>query len=231
MVETVSSHTRISGLPVPPTAEDVVRRMREATWPVHERLHLHPVLRPLTQRRPTPEGYLGAVRALYGFVIPMEPLLGAEARGRTARAPLLAADLRTLAEDGGGQPGRDRPEPPLAGDLPRPATAAARLGCRWVLDGSAHGGRAMLPHLQRSLGVGPDRGAAYFASAGIDLEAERGSLQVLLDRFVTTEDTRREAVEAAGATFAALERWLDQLREPSRIPDHDRPSLDRDPGA
>lgn len=230
MVETVPPHTRNFERPVPPAAENVLRRMREATWPVHERLHLHPVLRPLTQRRPTPEGYLGAVRALYGFVIPMEPLLGAEAEGRTARAPLLAADLDCLAE-GGGQPGRDRPEPPLAGNLPSLATAAARLGCRWVLDGSAHGGRAMLPHLQRSLGVGPDRGAAYFASAGIDLAAERGSLQVLLDRFVTNEDTCQEAVEAAGATFAALERWLDQLREPSRTPDHDRPSPDRDPGA
>lgn len=187
--------------------------MREATWPVHERLHLHPVLRPLTQRHPAPEGYLGAVRALYGFVIPMEPLLGAEAEGRTARAPLLAADLECLAEGGA-----DRPEPPLAGDLPNPATAAARLGCRWVLDGSAHGGRAMLPHLQRSLGVGPDRGAAYFASAGLDLAAERRSLQALLDRFVTTEDTCREAIEAAGATFSALERWLDQLRDSCGTP-------------
>ena len=33
--------------------------------------------------------------------------------------------------------------------------------------------RAMLPHLQRTLAVGPDQGASYFASAGIDLKAER----------------------------------------------------------
>ncbi|WP_157619564.1 biliverdin-producing heme oxygenase [Skermanella stibiiresistens] len=194
---------------------------------MHERLHLHPVLRPLTMRRPQMAGYLGAVRALYGFVIPMEPRLGDEAAGRAARAPLLAADLRCLTSEGDGSSS----EPPLAEELPELASPAARLGCRWVLDGSAQGGRAMLGHLQRSLGVGPDRGAAYFASAAVDLAAERLSLRDHLERHVTTEETCREAVEAAEATFAALERWLDQLHRPSRTPDHDQRPHASGPGA
>ena len=124
---------------------------------------------------PTVDGYLGAVRALYGFVAPMEQRLGDEAASRAARTPLLLADIRTL--DAGALA-----EPPLASDLPELATPAARIGARWVLDGSAHGGRAMLPHLQRTLAVHPDHGASYFASAGIDLAAERKSFRDLLER-------------------------------------------------
>ena len=112
----------------------------------------------------------------------MERRLGNEAAGRAARTPLLLTDIRTL--DTGASA-----EPPLAPDLPDLSTSAARIGARWVLDGSAHGGRAMLPHLQRTLAVSPDHGASYFASAGIDLKAERQSLRDLMERGVITEDT------------------------------------------
>lgn len=193
-------------------ANDITERLRTATWPVHERLHLHPVLRPLTARQPTAEGYLGAVRALYGFVAPMERRLGGEAEGRAARAPLLLADIAMLDAAGGGA------ELPMATDLPELPTSAARIGARWVLDGSAHGGRAMLPHLQRTLAVGPDHGASYFASAGIDLKAERQALRDLIEQGVLTEEDRAAATEAAAATFAALERWLDHLAAPLPAP-------------
>lgn len=193
-------------------ANDITERLRTATWPVHERLHLHPVLRPLTARQPTAEGYLGAVRALYGFVAPMEPRLGDEAAGRAARTPLLLADIGVLDAAGAGA------GLPLATDLPELPTSAARIGARWVLDGSAHGGRAMLPHLQRTLAVGPNRGASYFASAGIDLKAERQSLRDLIEQGVLTEEDRAAATEAAAATFSALERWLDHLAAPSPAP-------------
>jgi heme oxygenase len=191
------------------TARDIAERLRTATWPVHERLHLHPVLRPLTARHPTPDGYLGAVRALYGFVAPMEQRLGDEAAGRAARTPLLLADIGML-EAGA------LVEPPLASDLPELSTSAARIGARWVLDGSAHGGRAMLPHLQRTLAVRPDHGASYFASSGIDLAVERQALRDLLETCVITEQDRAEATDAAASTFSALERWLDHVAAPSR---------------
>jgi len=188
--------------------KDITERLRTVTWPVHERLHLHPVLRPLTARQPTMDGYLGAVRALYGFIAPMEQRLGDEAAGRAARMPLLMTDIQTLDAAASA-------EPPLASDLPDLATPAARIGARWVLDGSAHGGRAMLPHLQRTLAVSSDHGASYFASAGIDLKAERQSLRDLLERSVITEEDRAEATKAAASTFAALERWLDHVAAPS----------------
>jgi heme oxygenase (biliverdin-IX-beta and delta-forming) len=188
-------------------AKNITERLRTATWPVHERLHLHPVLRPLTARQPTVDGYLGAVRALYGFVSPMEQRLGDEAAGRAARTPLLLADIGMLDACASA-------EPPLASDLPELSTPAARIGARWVLDGSAHGGRAMLPHLQRTLAVSPDHGASYFASAGIDLKAERQSLRDLLEQSVITEEDHTEATNAATATFSALERWLDHVAAP-----------------
>jgi len=192
-------------------AKDIVEHLRTATWPVHERLHLHPVLRPLTARQPTMDGYLGAVRALYGFVAPMERRLGQAAAGRAAPAPPPLTDINTWSTSTSA-------DPSLASALPALPTPAARLGARWVLDGSAHGGRAMLPHLQRTLAVSPDHGASYFASSGIDLKAERQCLRDLLIRDVITGEDRAAATEAAAATFSALERWLDHVAAPSPVP-------------
>jgi heme oxygenase len=138
----------------------------------------------------------------------MEQRLGDVAAGRATRTPLLLADIGVM-EAGASV------EPPLASDLPELSTSAARIGARWVLDGSAHGGRAMLPHLQRTLAVSPDRGASYFASAGIDLKAERQCLRDLLEQSITTEEDHAEATDAAAATFSALERWLDHVAAPS----------------
>jgi heme oxygenase len=206
MVETLPDYTHRSDRSRRTPPDGVTQLLRSATWPVHERLHLHSILRPLTARQPTIEGYRRAVRALYGFVAPMEGLLGSEAAGRASRTPMLLADLRALGL------GDDELETlPVTDDLPQAGSIAARLGCRWVLDGSAHGGQAMLPHLQRSLGVRPDHGASYFASAGIDLAAEREELSARIVRDVATDSTRAEAAEAAASAFAALERWLDRL--------------------
>ena len=85
-------------------AKDITGRLRAVTWPVHERLHLHPVLRPLTARHPTMDGYLGAVRALYGFVAPMERRLGDKERElreiREERAYKAAARVRRIVRRG-----------------------------------------------------------------------------------------------------------------------------------
>jgi heme oxygenase len=144
----------------------------------------------------------------------MEQRLGDQAVSRAARTPLLLADIRTLHASAGDAGALV--EPPLASDLPELSTSAARIGARWVLDGAAHGGRAMLPHLQRTLAVRPDHGASYFASSGIDLAAERQALRDLLEICVITEEDRAEATDAAASTFSALERWLDHVAAPSR---------------
>src|SRR4051794_41725116 len=125
----------------------------------------------------------------------MERRLGEQATSGAARTPVLLADLRTLGAGALGAGAEFKP-PPVASDLPELPTSAARIGARWVLDGSAHGGRAMLPHLQRSLAIRPDHGASYFASSGIELAAERQALTVLLERSVTAETERMQATDA-----------------------------------
>lgn len=190
--------------------------LRDATDAIHQRLHRHPVLLPLTSPGVTPGQYRAALSGLYGFYAPVEDRLPPDAAPaaapRTPRAPLLAADLADLAAGSG----RETSAPALAADLPDLAAPDRALGVRYVLDGAAHGGRAMLPELVRRLGVGPARGARFFASAGIDAAGEWRALQVLLAERAARPVARADIVAGAVDTFAALERWLDRCNAGAR---------------
>ncbi|WP_029008579.1 biliverdin-producing heme oxygenase [Azospirillum halopraeferens] len=176
------------------------RALRDATAAAHERLHVHPLLLPLTGPGLTGDAYRRALAALYGFHAPVERALGTGAGGRPA---LLRADLGDL-----GVMADDLPE---AGGLPDLSGAPARLAARYVLDGSAHGGRAMLPAVTAALGWNAARGARFLAPAGA-----ADGWRVLLDRLeaeLADPAPRAAACTAAAGLFAALERWLDGLAD------------------
>jgi len=181
------------------------RALRDATQAVHDRLDRVPVLRPLTSPTLTPDQYRAALVALHGFHAPLETRLGA-----SGRLALLCADLATL--------GVDATHLPVMDGLPELSAAPARLAARYVLDGSAHGGRAMLPNVTRALGFDGSRGATFLASAGIDAKAEWSALLTRLEAEVATPESRALACAAALALFESLERWLERcpLSSPAR---------------
>jgi heme oxygenase len=181
------------------TSDSVRHELRAATQAIHERLHIHPLMGPLTGPALTMDGYRRALRALYGFHLAVERRVGDD--GRLA---LLRADLMALGD------GPDAIDAlPLAPVDPGTGTPA-RLAARYVLDGSAHGGRAMLPNLRQTLGIGPERGAAFFASAGLDTAGAWQALLLALETELAAPGDRRAARDAAVGLFAGLERWLDR---------------------
>lgn len=177
------------------------RALRRVTAAVHERLHHHPVLLPLTSPGLTVDGYRQALAALHGFHAPVERRLAPHGSADTARLERLARDLAALGVDAAALP--------EAVDLPDLSAPPARLAARYVLDGSAHGGRVMLPGVRRALGCRADGATAFLAGDGPDL---RGRWTALLAR-IEEELAEPPALAVAGATaealFAALERWLD----------------------
>lgn len=188
-------------------AEPLRLLLRDATRPVHMRLHRHPLLRCLTRQSVTRPGYVRAVSALFGYYRPAERRLGTFAGPRTPRTPLLGADLAAL-----GLAGPTIAALPCADEVPRLETEAMGFGCRYVLDGASNGGRAMVPGLIRRLGITADAGASFFAGAGFDAAAEWTLFLDGLDR-LDDSAARAEAVEGALLTFLALERWLDAACE------------------
>lgn len=175
--------------------------LRAATKDIHDRLDKAPVLRPLTSPTITVPQYRAALTALHGFNAPIERLLDSDA----ARLALLRADLTDLDLDADLLP--------VATDLPPLDSHPARLAARYVLDGSAHGGRAMLPNITRSLGFDGMHGARFLASAGIDMAGRWKALLAQLESDLATPESRNIACDTAVALFSALERWLDSCME------------------
>jgi heme oxygenase len=162
--------------------------------------------------------YAALLAGLRGFYAPVEaalasvagwerlaPSLSVEARCRTA---LLDEDLRRLR----AEPRSAGAEPPRAGrvmEAPRLDSLAQGLGCLYVLEGSALGGRIVAREARAALG--DELPLAFFTSAGRgDLGGDWRSLRAALDRFGAAEGApaRAAAVATALWTFDALGAWL-----------------------
>lgn len=178
----------------------VRQALRAATREVHDRLDRAPLLAPLTRPDLTVEQYRAALSRLWGFHAPVERTLGRDG-GRLA---LLRADLTDLGVDASGLL-------ETAG-LPALDGEPARLAARYVLDGSAHGGRAMLPGVERALGFDAGRGARFLASAGIDTAGEWRAFLLQLEEELLDPEPRQVACDAAVALFEVLERWVSEDR-------------------
>lgn len=179
--------------------------LRNSTADIHERLHHHPVLAPLTSEDVTMDQYRHALTAMHGFYAPMEMRL-VDASGlefRSPRTPLLAADLHKIAGD--------QAEYVLAEgvtDLPEWTGGDRVLGAAYVLDGAAHGGRSMVGDLRTRLGLNGSDGTTFMASVGIDAPGEWRTLMKLVEDRAADELAALRVIDGAIATFSALERWL-----------------------
>ncbi|MBP2232168.1 heme oxygenase [Azospirillum agricola] len=170
--------------------------LRESTKDIHDRLDRAAILQPLLRPDITAAQYRAALGVLYGFHAPVERALG---DGGAARLERLRDDLAVL--------GADPDALPLMTGLPPLDGAPARLAARYVLDGSAHGGRAMLPGITRALGYDAGRGARFLASDGLDMAGAWKALLVRLEEELADPAALRVACGTAVALFAALERW------------------------
>ena len=171
--------------------------LRDATKDIHDRLDRAALLRPLTEPTLDANAYRTALVALHGFHAPVEALLG-----EGGRLALLRADLADL--------GVNTARLPVMGTVPDLSTTPTRLAARYVLDGSAHGGRAMLPNITHTLGFDATRGARFLAAAGADVKADWAALLVQLETDIATDEDRALACGTAVGLFAALERWLER---------------------
>ena len=90
-----------------------------------------------------------------------------------------------------------------------PDDLPAGFGCLYVVEGATLGGLAHPPAGRRGfLGLGPDFGAAFYASYGPDVGRLWREFLARLAETCADEPAAATATEAALATFAALERWL-----------------------
>lgn len=181
--------------------------LRDATRQVHERLHVHPRLKPLADGSVDRSGYADALARLYGFHAAAEAAFAGAAHltslDMTARckAALLRSDLAAL-----GFECAQIDALPLCRDLPLVETEAVLLGCAYVVEGSTLGGRALARAVAPLLGDGL-AGRRFLLGYG---DGHGAMWREFVNALEMVTSTRYgELTEAALATFAAFECWMD----------------------
>ncbi len=191
--------------PVPPAPATLRQMLRHATDASHQRLHLDPAMRDLFAGNLDVAAYARLLRRSLALHEPIERALERHdssplfawrlAWPPPRRAALLRADLVAL--------GQAATAPALP--VPRFDTAAAALGCAWVVEGSALGARLIWRRLQDQ----PHLAAASgFFAADPDQPRRWAACCDALESGAADAAFRAEALAGAQATFAAFEAGL-----------------------
>lgn len=179
--------------PIPP----VLQALRLGTRAAHAAVERLPAMAALTDEGLTEAAYVEALRGLFRF---HASLRGALRRGLAtfgAPAEIAQAPVRALAADLAwfGVPAWAG----MAAEL-RFASLPEVLGARYVLDGSALGGRVIARHIGPRLGVAAGRGASFFC--GVSAADARGMWADLCAALADLPETAGEdAVRGARAAF------------------------------
>ena len=167
--------------------------LRKATAPVHERLHEAAPFAALAEGRLTLDNYAGLLGTLgaYYFAasehVPIDP----------ARLAALRSDMAAV--------GATPDAPPR---LAAPPSAAARLGWRYVVDGSIFGGRVIHRQLDYLFGAAEDGRRFFRGSPGAAAGWQR--LCARLERAGQAPGALEAMIAGAAEAFAAFERLIGQ---------------------
>jgi len=189
------------GAPVrlPSAAAGLRDALRAATADVHERLHCHDGLAAVQAGTIDREAYQQLLSRLYGFYRPFE----AAAQLSPERTRWLEVDLDAL---GVGATLRDT--------LPRCTAFPPRfspdhvLGARYVVEGSALGGRGMARQLDALLGPEVTAGRQFFSGHGAATGSVWRDYLALLSLEPRSAPQCGAIIDGANATFATFEQWL-----------------------
>ncbi|MGV3623660.1 MAG: biliverdin-producing heme oxygenase [Archangium sp.] len=189
--------------------------MGESTPTVREALksstaHAHRSLEAamnLTGANATRARYVKYLQTLTSVHEALEPrLLG------DAELQALLTDLPSRARTEAGKHdlaslGEERSRTHFTATLPM-TTVAEKLGVLYVLEGSTLGGQVLRRELKSALGVG-DESLRYVSGYGELTGPKWKSFLEALERGVTTDEARRQAISAAQATFEQLQAFFE----------------------
>ena len=189
-------------------AADTSLRMalRQATLEAHERMHGHDGFAAVQGGSIPLAAYRSLLVRLYGFYVPFEAAAG----GGRDRSAWLEDDLAALGLD------RKSFTAPMCPRIPQLDSTERRLGARYVVEGSALGGRGLARGLDLLLGAGVTTGRRFFIGRGAGTaEAWTGYL-AQLSAASADRGTRASIIAAATETFEVFEEWLAGWKDATR---------------
>jgi len=181
------------------TGEGLLIQLRRGTSTLHRQLESLPRLQRVFAEDYTIPEYIALLRTFYAVFQPLEAGLSGSAQtlagalGYRPRCIDLESDLAALAA---GLPNAVR-------SVPRATTpsAAAQVGCLYVLEGSRLGGELIARQLAGTLGLSPDRGMRFFAGSPGTNGPNWHQFCHKVESLCGSSPAREAAVTAAAATF------------------------------
>jgi len=193
--------------------QDMRAALRRATAAAHEGLHKNQAFAELLRGDLPRRDYANLLLRLLGLHAAVErklaPHLGSswfawyDAAPGELRSARLRRDLVAL-----GTPQSLITAAAAADDvLPSLATPAAALGCAWVVEGSALGGRLLARHVASIIGDGEEGGGSFFLS-NPEPPARWVACCDAVNLCGAEPGNRAAILAAATATFEAVGTWL-----------------------
>jgi heme oxygenase len=179
------------------------QRLRDETRRLHEQTE---TIVDIPNRLISRVAYRGYLQRLYGLLVPIEALLNEPGLiwpglAPFHRAALIATDLRDL-----GVPENEIATTSLAMEMSC-ASPAAALGIRYVIEGSALGGRMIFRQHSTELGLTAGQGGRYLAGTD-EVQANWRQLVAVLDAIPATGETAEATLQGATATFTLFGEWF-----------------------
>jgi heme oxygenase len=173
--------------------------LRAATQAPHERLHHHAGFSAVKDGIITRADYRALLIRLYGFYSPFERAAGLE----PLRTEWLARDLAYAGVEDAARRGIR-----LCPDIPSYNAQERRLGARYVVEGSALGGRMLCRGLDGLFGAGSIEGRCFFNGRGGDTGDSWLGFLAEIAAAGCKPAGRAAIVSAAIETFEIFEAWL-----------------------
>jgi len=188
---------------------DLVAAVREATHAEHAAIEA--CLGGLVDRALTLAAYRRIIERFHGYYLPLELALHRSGQLAAIEAELpWPARSERLARDIAALGGTVAAELPSCRLLPAVDSPAAALGCSYVVEGAALGGQVIAHHVTATLGVSPERGAAFFFGDGDRTRARWSLFAGILARFGASHpEAHPQVIGAAVATFQTFRCWCD----------------------
>lgn len=180
--------------------------LREKTAEQHRKLESHPLLCKLTSDGLTLSVYAIILDKFYGFFSPLEEAINrfslekylpdfAERR----KAQLLLLDLQNLDQASSAQ---------FCDQLPEIHDIDSAMGALYVMEGSTLGGQMISRHVEKTLGLTPNHGSAFFYGYGKETGKRWKKFQEALQHLALERPDHHPLVTASQNTFLQFNHWL-----------------------
>ncbi|RFS14980.1 biliverdin-producing heme oxygenase [Emticicia sp. C21] len=189
--------------------ENIINKLRTHTGTLHSELEQTPISVALLDEQVSTQNYVAYLQRMREIVAFYEskvfPALADTLPDLSDREklPLIDEDLNYLSSQTLQSSAFE------ASGVPNPSIGYA-LGCMYVMEGSTLGGKVILKHVSKTLGIAPEQGGTYFAGYGEETGYYWKSFLYTLQEYSVNHNCDTEIITGAKDTFIAIKHYFEQ---------------------